>query len=120
MNGPASAVLAYVELPVRDSEASALFFEKAFCWHLTRFGPTYAGTLGQAADLGLQGDASDAPAEPLAGIRVDDIEAALAAVQAAGGVVTRAIFAFPGGRRFQFREPGGNEIAVFVDEPAHD
>jgi predicted enzyme related to lactoylglutathione lyase len=119
MTGPASAVLAYVELPVRDSEASAVFFEKAFGWQLTRFGPSYAGTLGQGTDLGLQGDASEAPAAPLPGIRVDDLEAAVGAVEAAGGTVTKAIFAFPGGRRFQFREPGGNEIAVFIDEPGH-
>jgi predicted enzyme related to lactoylglutathione lyase len=119
MSSPASAVLAYVELPVRDSEASAAFFEKAFGWQLTRFGPSYAGTLGQGTDIGLQGDASEAPAAPLAGIRVGDLEAALAAVEAAGGVITRTIFAFPGGRRFQFREPGGNEMAVFIDEPGH-
>ncbi len=54
---------------------------------------------------------------PLPGIRVDDLEAALAAVEDAGGAVTRAIFAFPGGRRFHFREPGGNELSVFVEEP---
>lgn len=119
MAGPASAVLAYVELPVRDSEESAAFFEKAFGWQLTRFGPSYAGTLGQGTDLGLQGDASEAPAAPLAGVRVDDLEAALAAVEAAGGTLTKAIFAFPGGRRFQFREPGGNEIAVFTEEQGH-
>jgi len=113
---PKDAALAYVELAVADSEASAIFFEQAFGWQLTRFGPTYAGTLGQGADLGLQGDATEAPAAPLAGIRVADLEGALAAVEAAGGVVTRPIFAFPGGRRFQFREPGGNELAVFVEE----
>lgn len=115
-----AAALAYVELSVTDSEASAAFFERAFGWELTRFGPTYAGTMGQGADLGLQGDAAEAPTAPLPGIRVDDLDAALAAVEAAGGVVTRPIFAFPGGRRFQFREPGGNELAVFVeaDRPA--
>ncbi len=110
------AQLAYVELPVTDSEASAVFFEKAFGWSLVRFGPTYAGTLGQGTDLGLQGDAGEVPAAPLPGVRVDDLEAALASVEAAGGTVTQAIFAFPGGRRFQFREPGGNELAVFVEE----
>jgi predicted enzyme related to lactoylglutathione lyase len=43
---------------------------------------------------------------------VDDLEAALTAVTAAGGTVTRPIFAFPGGRRFQFLDPSGNEIAA--------
>jgi predicted enzyme related to lactoylglutathione lyase len=119
MGGVVGAQLAYVELPVADCEASAVFFERAFGWALTRFGPTYAGTLDQAADLGLQGDAAEAPAAPLPGIRVGDLEAALAAVEAAGGSITKAIFVFPGGRRFEFREPGGNELAVFVEEAQH-
>jgi predicted enzyme related to lactoylglutathione lyase len=110
------ATLAYVELPVADSEASAEFFSAAFGWELTRFGPTYAGTMGQGTDLGLQGDAAEAPAAPLPGLQVDDLEAALAAVEAAGGIVIRPIFAFPGGRRFHFREPGGNELTVFASD----
>jgi predicted enzyme related to lactoylglutathione lyase len=113
-----SARLAYVELPVGDSEASARFFESAFGWTLTRFGPSYAGSLGMGTDIGLQADATEAPAQPLPGIRVDDLEAALAAVIAAGAAITRPTFAFPGGRRFQLREPGGNELAVFVEEAA--
>ncbi|MBN8818075.1 MAG: VOC family protein [Sphingomonas sp.] len=111
-----AASLAYVELPVADSEASAVFFSAAFGWELIRFGPSYAGTMGQGTDLGLQGDAAEAPAAPLPGIRVTDLEAALTAVMAAGGTITQPIFTFPGGRRFQFREPGGNELAVFVEE----
>ncbi|MBN8832114.1 MAG: VOC family protein [Sphingomonadales bacterium] len=111
-----SATLAYVELPVADSEASAtFFFEAAFGWTLTRFGPSYAGTMGQGADLGLQGDAAEAPAAPLPGIRVTNLEAALVAVEQAGGAITKPIFAFPGGRRFHFREPGGNELAVLQE-----
>jgi predicted enzyme related to lactoylglutathione lyase len=110
------ATLAYVELPVADSEASAEFFSAAFRWELTRFGPTYAGTMGQGTDLGLQGDAAEAPAAPLPGLQVEDLEAALAAVEAAGGIVIRPIFAFPGGRRFHFREPGGNELTVFASD----
>ena len=112
-----SAALAYVELAVADSEVSASFFESAFGWQLVRFAPTYAGTMGQGTDLGLQGDVTEAPAAPLPGIRVDNLEAALEAVQAAGGAITQAIFAFPGGRRFHFRERGGNELSVFVEEP---
>ena len=53
----------------------------------------------------------------IAVIEVDDLEAGLASVEAAGGVIIRPIFAFPGGRRFHFREPSGNELAVYVNEP---
>jgi len=111
-----SATLAYVELPVTDSEASAAFFEQAFGWTLTRFGPFYAATVGQGADLGLDGNSGHVSATALPGIRVNDLEAALAAVEDGGGVITKAIFAFPGGRRFHFREPGGNELSVFIEE----
>lgn len=106
------ARLNYVELPVRDVGAAKAFYEAAFGWALTDFGPTYACTLTGDTDIGLQGDAGEASAAPLPVIQVDDLEAALAAVTAAGGTIVRPIFSFPGGRRFQFTDPGGNEIAV--------
>ncbi|MBP8231908.1 MAG: VOC family protein [Rhizorhabdus sp.] len=115
------ARLNYVELPTADVVATRQFFEAAFGWSLTVFGPAYAGTVaagaGGTSDLGLNGHGDDAPAAPLPIVEVDDLEASLAAVEAAGGVVTRPIFAFPGGRRFHFREPSGNEMAVYVNEP---
>lgn len=119
MTGPVEGRLAYLELSVGDSEASAGFFEAAFGWTLTRFGPAYAGTMGQdGSDIGLQADTAEVNAAPLGGIEVADLDAALAAVEAAGGSIVRPIFTFPGGRRFHFREPGGNELAVFCNDPA--
>lgn len=111
-----AARLNYVELPVGNTAGSKAFFEKAFGWSLTAFGPDYAATMGQGTDIGLNGHGADATAAPLAVIEVDDLEAALADVEAAGGAITRMIFAFPGGRRFHFREPSGNELAVYVNE----
>ena len=105
------ARLNYVELPVRDVAAARAFYETAFGWTLTEFGPTYAATMTGDTDIGLQGDASEATKAPLPVIEVDDLEAALDAVTQAGAEIVRPIFAFPGGRRFQFLDPGGNEIA---------
>jgi predicted enzyme related to lactoylglutathione lyase len=105
------ARLSYVELPVGDVAAAKGFYEAAFGWALSDFGPTYASTLSGDTDIGLQGDASEATKAALAVIQVEDLEAALAAVSAAGGRLVRPIFAFPGGRRFQFLDPGGNELA---------
>ena len=105
------ARLNYVELPVRDIGAAQAFYESAFGWSLTGFGPTYAATLTGDTDIGLQADAAEATEAPLPVIDVDDLEAALAAVEAAGGKIVRPIFAFPGGRRFQFTDPAGNELA---------
>jgi len=105
------ARLNYVELPVRDIGPAKAFYERAFGWALTEFGPTYAATLTGDTDIGLQSDSAEATRAPLPVIDVDDLEAALDAVTLAGGMIVRPIFAFPGGRRFQFLDPSGNEIA---------
>lgn len=106
------ARISYVELPVGKMGPAKGFYEAVFGWSLTDFGSTYASTMTGNVDLGLQADASEATAAPLVVIGVDDLEAGLAAVERAGGTVTRPIFAFPGGRRFHFRDPAGNELAV--------
>jgi predicted enzyme related to lactoylglutathione lyase len=102
----------YVELPVGDVGAAKSFYETAFGWSLTEFGPTYAATLTGDTDIGLQGDPAEATKGPLPVIDVADLEAALAAVEAAGGRIVRPIFDFPGGRRFHFLDPSGNELAA--------
>lgn len=106
------ARLNYVELPVGEIGPAKAFYERAFGWLLTEFGPTYAATLSGDTDIGLQADAAEASKSPLPVIEVDDLEAALRAVEDAGGTVVRPIFDFPGGRRFQFLDPAGNEMAV--------
>ena len=106
------ARLNYVELPVREIGAAKAFYERAFGWSLADFGPTYAATLSGDTDIGLQADAADATKAPLPVIDVEDLEAALAAVEAAGGRIVKPIFPFPGGRRFHFLDPSNNELAA--------
>jgi predicted enzyme related to lactoylglutathione lyase len=105
------ARLNYVELPVRDVATAKAFYERAFGCSLTDFGPTYAATLTGDTDIGLQGDFAEATRAPLPVVEVDDLEKALDAVTLAGGMIVKPVFAFPGGRRFQFLDPSGNEIA---------
>jgi hypothetical protein len=104
----------YLEFPSADGAASRAFFESAFGWHFTGYGPTYDGIDDAGIGAGIQADAAEATAAPLAIVRTDDLEQAERDVTAAGGVLTRAAFDFPGGRRFHFREPGGSELAVWV------
>ena len=104
--------LNYVELPCADVPAAHAFYEAAFGWSLTTFGDNYAATTTGDVNIGLNGDASQKTAAPLAVIQVADLEAAQLRVETAGGTITLAIFAFPGGRRFHVRDPGGSEIAV--------
>ena len=87
------ASLNYLELPVVEMDATKRFYADALGWTFTDYGPTYA-----------------AAALPV--LQVDDLETTLAAVEAAGGTVTCPIFAFPGGRRFHFRDPDGHEMAA--------
>jgi predicted enzyme related to lactoylglutathione lyase len=106
------ARLNYVEMPATDIGKARSFYEQAFGWKMTEFAPTYAATVTGDTDIGLDADLKDAPKAPLPVIEVDDLEAALKAVEDAGGTVSRPIFAFPGGRRFHATDPSGNEIAV--------
>jgi uncharacterized protein len=107
----------YVELPARDIAAAKQFYTQAFGWELTDFGPSYAATLTGDVDLGLHGDMAEATKAPLAVIDVADLEAAQAKVEVAGARIVRPIFAFPGGRRFHFLDPNGNELAVVQADP---
>lgn len=102
----------YIELPADDIAAARAFYTQAFGWDLNDFGPTYACTMTGDVDIGLQGDPAEATRAPLPVIAVDDLDAALDAVTAAGARIVRPIFAFPGGRRFQFLDPHGNELAA--------
>ncbi len=115
--GPDMARPNFIELPTRDLAASQVFFENVFDMKMTGFGPTYACTLTGDVDIGLQADQTEAPRAPLPVIEVNDLEATLAAVTAAGAVVTKPIFSFPGGRRFQFLDPSGNELAAMQAGP---
>ncbi|WP_347266813.1 VOC family protein [Paracoccus sp. (in: a-proteobacteria)] len=100
----------YIEFSSPDIAATKAFFASAFGWSFNDYGPDYQ----EIADGGVSGGIAAAPlAPPLVILRSDNLEAALAQVTAAGATITRPIFAFPGGRRFHFREPGGTELAVW-------
>jgi predicted enzyme related to lactoylglutathione lyase len=108
--------ITFIELPAADIGAAGSFYAEVFGWALTGFGPSYACTMTGDVDLGLQADLTEAAKAPLAVIQVDDLEAMLDAVQDAGGLIVRPIFSFPGGRRFQFTDPNGNELAIMQVE----
>jgi predicted enzyme related to lactoylglutathione lyase len=110
--------LSYLELPVTNVAQQRDFYTHAFAWIFTDYGPDYAATTTGDVDLGLNGTDEYAVTTILPLIEVkSDLEGALARVEAAGGTVTQPIFAFPGGRRFHFRDPAGHQLGVFVNEP---
>jgi predicted enzyme related to lactoylglutathione lyase len=113
---PEHAKINYVEFAARDLGATKSFFQAAFGWAFTDYGPDYAAFAGQGLDGGFyRADqaASTASGSALIVFYSHDLEATLARVVEAGGQVVRPIFDFPGGRRFHFTEPSGNELAVW-------
>ncbi|AVF03968.1 MULTISPECIES: VOC family protein [Devosia] len=106
----------YIEFPSTDRRATSGFFRAAFGWGIVSYGPDYDGLDGAGIDGGVD-QAAERVQASMAVVRTDDLDDAERRVVRAGGVITRAQFDFPGGRRFHFREPGGNELAVYVARP---
>lgn len=110
-------VIDYIELRITDMEAAKAFYGKAFDWQFTDYGPDYAGIqkpggVGEVGGFAVV-DAV-APGGPLVILYSSDLESTLQRVVDAGGRITVEPFAFPGGRRFHFTDPSGNELAVWT------
>lgn len=111
----------YVEFPAKnkaDLELAKDFYGAVFQWQFQDWGDDCADTSGSGLGSGLNSDPSHRPAKPLAIIYSVDLEAARRRVVEAGGTVTREIFAFPGGRRFHFKDPADNELGIWSDQPS--
>ena len=110
--------ISYVEFPSRDIAATKRFFEAAFGWSFVDYGPQYASFSGQGLDGGFYVADLASSMEHGAALIVlysKRLEETLAKIERAGGRIVKPIFSFPGGRRFHFTEPSGNELAVWSD-----
>lgn len=105
--------LDYLEMPAVDMAAHKAFYETAFGWRFVDYGPDYTA-YSEGLDGGFHSD-PESVSKPLPVLFATDLEAMLARVTAAGGTITRLIFSFPGGRRFHFTDPSGNELAVWAE-----
>jgi predicted enzyme related to lactoylglutathione lyase len=109
----------YVEIAVTDIEGAKAFYAGAFGWSLVDYGPDYAGIQAEGKEMGgLRRDSEVGAGGPLVILYSEDLESSVEAVTSAGGTILRPIYAFPGGRRFHFADPAGNELAVWSDQPA--
>ena len=104
--------VSYLELPSRDVASMKRFYGSLFGWNFQDFGEDYAAFSEAGLDGGFNGTEEGRTKSPLAIIETEAIEPMEAKVRAEGGVVTVPTFAFPGGRRFHFTDPSGNELAV--------
>lgn len=106
----------YIELTVADMSAAQRFYREAFGWEFTDYGPDYAGIkAGESEVGGMRADVPVRPGGPLVILYSTELEASLDAVTAAGGTISTEPFTFPGGRRFHFTDPSGNELAVWSE-----
>jgi predicted enzyme related to lactoylglutathione lyase len=108
----------YVEFPSKDLAATKAFFQSVFGWSFVDYGPEYTAFSNQGLDGGFFKSDLASSSQNGAGLVIfysDQLEATLAKVQRAGGSIIRPIYSFPGGRRFHFTEPSGNEFAVWSE-----
>jgi len=108
----------YVELPAKDMEATKLFFNKAFGWTFEDYGPDYIAFSNQGIDGGFHKSdlkSSTKNGSALIVLYSNNLEQTQSKVLDAGGEIIRPIYSFPGGRRFHFSDPNGNEYAVWSE-----
>ncbi len=104
--------IVYIELPSADVAVSKNFYGSLFGWSFEDFGPTYSAFSESGLDGGLNGDAADRAKAPLVVLETDNLELMVEKISAAGGTIPMPIFSSPGGRRFHFTDPTGNELAI--------
>ena len=109
--------ISYVELPAGTVATLKSFYGELFGWTFHDFGDDYAAFDGAGVEGGFNGDAASKSKAPLVMIQTSDIAATEAHVMRAGGTISLPMFAYPGGRRFHFVDPSGNELAVFQTQP---
>ena len=108
----------YVELYVTEMERAQRFYNEAFGWEFTDYAPAYAGIKrdggGEWGGLALVDEIKTGG--PLVILYSRALQESAASVVRAGGEITKKVFEFPGGRRFEFRDPFGNALAVWTPD----
>ena len=108
----------YVEFPAKNIGATKDFFAAVFGWSFVDYGPEYTAFSNEGLDGGFfQSDlsASTRNGSALIVFYSKDLEQTQTKIEGAGGSIVKPIFSFPGGRRFHFADPNGNEYAVWSD-----
>lgn len=108
----------YVEFPSADLDRTRAFFTEVFDWAFVDYGPDYTAFSNAGLDGGFFKSELTATTQQGSALIVfysRALEQTLDRIVAAGGVISKPVFSFPGGRRFHFIEPGGNELAVWSD-----
>ena len=106
----------YIEFPLVKNTETKKFYHQVFGWEFTDWGPNYISFSGANIDGGFNGEDAEVSASGvLVVLYASDLDQKLADVKKAGGKISKPIFEFPGGKRFHFRDPNGNELAVWSE-----
>ena len=108
----------YVEFPAKDIEATKTFFSKAFGWSFVDYGPEYTAFTDEGLDGGFFKSDQSVSTDNGSALIVfysKELENTQSKIENTGGTIIKPIFSFPGGRRFHFSDPNGNEYAVWSD-----
>jgi predicted enzyme related to lactoylglutathione lyase len=109
----------YIEIPVKDLATSKAFFSQVFAWDFVDYGPDYAAIANGGINGGIYTSdvtVSTARGSVLVVLYSEDLERSQQQVLEHGGKTVKDVFAFPGGRRFHFSDPNGNEYAIWSDK----
>ncbi|VAX01115.1 Glyoxalase family protein [hydrothermal vent metagenome] len=109
----------YIEFPTKDINASKSFFSSVFNWSFVDYGPEYTAFSNEGVDGGFFKSnltVSSQSGSALVVFYSKALETTLEKIQQFGGLIIKDIFSFPGGRRFHFTDPSGNEFAVWSDK----
>lgn len=106
----------YIEFKARDLEVIKKFYAQCFGWQFTDYGPTYTAF----EQSGVAGGFEFTKEQIINGVLVvlyhENLNTILNTIKNAGGIISKEIFSFPGGKRFHFLDPSGNELAIWSDK----
>lgn len=107
----------YIEFPMVNNAETKKFYKQVFEWEFADWGPNYISFSGANIDGGFNGEGDAQPSTPgvLIVLYTNDLKQKLESVKMAGGKISKPVFEFPGGKRFHFLDPNGNELAVWSE-----
>lgn len=113
-----SNTINYIEFPLRKNAETQHFYSTVFGWEFTQWGPNYLSFSGAGIDGGFNGEDDAQITSPgvLVVLYSSELNSIFSQVEKAGAKIIRPIYAFPGGKRFHFLDPNGNELAIWSEQ----
>lgn len=106
----------YIELKAKDLEQIKAFYSSVFGWAFTDYGPAYTSFSESGVFGGFEKTEGPISNGALIVLYHEDLQTVKTKIEESDGEIVRDIFSFPGGKRFHFKDPAGNELAVWSDK----